>query len=47
VAVFLGVFLVRRISTKAFYNIAYVLILLLGIKLTYDGVIGVFFTPAT
>jgi uncharacterized membrane protein YfcA len=46
VGVGVGVYLVRRISTKAFYQIAYVLILLLGLKLTYDGIIGVFFTPA-
>ena len=45
-AVAAGVFLVRRISAKAFYQIAYILILVLGIKLTYDGIIGVFFTPA-
>lgn len=38
-----GVFLVRRISAKAFYTIAYVLILLLGIKILYDGIAGVFF----
>lgn len=40
----IGVYLVRRISTKAFYTIAYTLILLLGMKLLYDGVTGVFFT---
>ena len=40
-----GVYLVRRISAKAFYQIAYALILVLAIKLIYDGVIGVFFTP--
>lgn len=45
VGVAVGVFLVRRISTKAFYRIAYFLILVLGIKLTWDGIIGVFFTP--
>jgi uncharacterized membrane protein YfcA len=41
-----GVWLVRRITAKAFYGIAYVLILLLGIKLLYDGITGVFFTGA-
>jgi uncharacterized membrane protein YfcA len=45
VGVGVGVFLVRRISAKAFYQIAYFLILVLGIKLTWDGIIGVFFTP--
>lgn len=39
-----GVYLVRRISAKAFYRIAYVLILLLGIKILYDGIVGVFFS---
>jgi uncharacterized protein len=39
----LGVFLVRRISIKAFYTLAYVLMLLLGIKILWDGVVGVFF----
>lgn len=47
VGVGVGVYLVRRISTKAFYTIAYVLILLLGIKILYDGITGVFFTGAT
>ncbi len=41
-----GVFLVRRISTKAFYTVAYILILLLGLKILYDGIVGVFFTGA-
>jgi uncharacterized membrane protein YfcA len=42
----IGVFLVRRISARAFYAIAYILILLLGLKILYDGVMGVFFTGA-
>ena len=46
IGVGVGVYLVRRISTKAFYTIAYVLILLLGIKILYDGITGVFFTGA-
>jgi uncharacterized membrane protein YfcA len=46
VGVVVGVFLVRRISAKAFYTLAYVLILLLGIKILYDGITGVFFTGA-
>lgn len=41
-----GIFLVRRISTKLFYQIAYVLIALLALKLIYDGIVGVFFTHA-
>jgi uncharacterized membrane protein YfcA len=41
-----GVFLIRRISVKLFYQIAYGLIALLAVKLIYDGVIGVFFTHA-
>jgi uncharacterized protein len=46
VGVGVGVYLVRRISAKAFYTLAYVLILLLGIKILYDGITGVFFTGA-
>lgn len=42
----IGVYLVRRISAKAFYTLAYLLILLLGIKLLYDGIVGVFFTDS-
>lgn len=40
----LGVFLVRRISVKVFYNLAYVLIFFVALKLIYDGYVGVFFT---
>jgi uncharacterized membrane protein YfcA len=47
IGVGVGVYLVRRISAKAFYTIAYILILLLGIKILYDGITGVFFTGAT
>jgi hypothetical protein len=46
VGVAVGVYLVRRISAKAFYTLAYVLILLLGIKILYDGIAGVFFSGA-
>jgi uncharacterized protein len=46
VGVAVGVYLVRRISAKAFYMLAYVLILLLGIKILYDGIAGVFFSGA-
>jgi uncharacterized protein len=42
VGVALGVFLVRRISMKAFYTLAYILMLLLGIKVLWDGISGVF-----
>lgn len=45
--VLLGVWLVRRISVKAFYNIAYWLVFVLALKLVYDGIMGVFFTSAT
>jgi len=44
VGVIAGVWLVRRISVKQFYRIAYVLVAALAIKLVYDGVIGVFLT---
>ena len=43
----LGVFLVRRISVKLFYRIAYWLVFLLAIKLVHDGIIGVFFSGVT
>jgi uncharacterized membrane protein YfcA len=42
--VLLGVFLVRRISVKLFYQLAYWLVFLLALKLVYDGAMGVFFT---
>jgi uncharacterized membrane protein YfcA len=44
VGVIAGVWLVRRISVKQFYRIAYVLVAVLAIKLVYDGIIGVFLT---
>ncbi len=42
-----GVYLVRRISVKRFYQLTYWLVFLLALKLVYDGAIGVFFTGAT
>lgn len=39
----IGVFLVRRIDTKLFYRIAYILVFLLSLKLIYDGIAGSFF----
>ena len=42
VGVLLGVFLVRRISVKRFYQLTYWLVFLLALKLIYDGVIDVF-----
>jgi uncharacterized membrane protein YfcA len=41
-----GIYLVRRISAKAFYAIAYALILMLGIYLLYQGIMGSFFAGA-
>lgn len=41
--VLLGVFLVRRISVKLFYQLAYWLVFLLALKLIYDGLMGTFF----
>ncbi|GGA58272.1 sulfite exporter TauE/SafE family protein [Pelagibacterium lentulum] len=38
-----GVFMVRRIDTGLFYTIAYWLLLALGAKLVYDGIVGIFF----
>ncbi len=40
--VLLGVFLVRRISVKRFYQLTYWLVFLLALKLIYDGVFEVF-----
>jgi uncharacterized membrane protein YfcA len=42
-----GVWLVRRISVKQFYTIAYALVAILAVKLVYDGILGVFFTGPT
>lgn len=39
----LGVFLVRRISVKLFYQLAYWLVFLLALKLIYDGSMNTFF----
>ncbi len=44
VGVLVGVWLVRRISIKRFYQLTYWLVFLLALKLIYDGVLGVFFT---
>jgi uncharacterized membrane protein YfcA len=44
--VVLGVFLVRRISMKLFYSMAYWLVFILALKLVYDGAMGVFFSTA-
>jgi uncharacterized protein len=44
VGVLIGVWLVRRISIKRFYQLTYWLVFLLALKLIYDGILGVFFT---
>jgi len=44
VGVIIGVWLVRRISVKRFYQLTYWLVFLLALKLIYDGAVGVFFT---
>jgi hypothetical protein len=41
-----GVWLVRRISVKRFYQLTYWLVFLLSLKLIYDGAAGVFFPAA-
>jgi uncharacterized membrane protein YfcA len=46
VGVMIGVWLVRRISVKRFYQLTYWLVFLLALKLIYDGAVGVFFTGA-
>jgi uncharacterized membrane protein YfcA len=38
-----GVWLVRRVSAALFYNVAYVLVFFVALKLIYDGYTGVFF----
>jgi len=44
VGVLIGVWLVRRISIKRFYQLTYWLVFILALKLVYDGFIGVFLT---
>jgi uncharacterized membrane protein YfcA len=44
VGVLIGVWLVRRISIKRFYQLTYWLVFLLALKLIYDGILGVFFS---
>lgn len=44
VSVIAGVWLVRRISVKRFYQLTYWLVFLIALKLVYDGILGVFFT---
>lgn len=43
-SVVLGVWLVRRISAKLFYQIAYALVFVIALKLVYDGFVGLFFS---
>lgn len=45
--VLVGVALVKRISTALFYYIAYTMVFVLGVKLIYDGVIGMMQTGVT
>ena len=45
--VVIGVWAVRRISVKRFYQLTYWLVFLLSLKLIYDGVTGVFFVGPT
>ena len=44
--VMVGVWLVRRISVKRFYQLTYWLVFLLSLKLIYDGAVGVFMPGA-
>lgn len=41
-----GVWLVRRVDARVFYQLAYVLILFLALDLIYEGVRGIWFTGA-
>ncbi|MGV8831364.1 MAG: sulfite exporter TauE/SafE family protein [Devosia sp.] len=43
VGVLIGIFLVRRISVKLFYHLAYWLVFVLALKLVWDGARGMFF----
>lgn len=45
VAMAAGYYLVKRISPKLFYNMAYALLLLFSIKLIWDGIAGFFAAP--
>lgn len=42
----LGIFLMRRISPKLFYRLAYGLVLVIALKLIHDGVVDIFLSPA-
>ena len=46
IGVLAGVYLVRRISVKRFYQLTYWLVFLLALKLIYDGFVGVFLSGA-
>ena len=39
---FAGVALVRRVSPERFYTVVYVLLILVGLKLVWDGTRGLF-----
>lgn len=43
-ATLLGVFLVRRFRTDAFYRVIYAALFLIGLKLTWDGAVGILWT---
>lgn len=40
--IWLGVWLQKRVSDRIFYGVCYALLLVTGLKLGYDGVVGVF-----
>ncbi len=39
--IWLGIFLMRRLSQEAFYRVAYAMLLAVGLKLAYDGMKGI------
>ena len=43
--IWLGVWLQSRVSDRIFYGVCYALLLVTGLKLGYDGVLGVFSGP--
>lgn len=45
--VLVGVALVKRISARLFYYLAYAMVFVLGVKLIYDGVVGMLQTGVT
>ncbi len=41
IGIWLGVFLTRRLSQESFYRVAYAMLLIVGLRLAYDGMTGI------